>query len=102
MFYIDFTDASDLVFPQLYSLSCRWLLPRELGCASARGVLSEMLGNTSKGPNQNFQNHAVIFNSTQSTQFCWDFDSSLVGNFTGNTSQNGVWKVGVMVLFHYV
>ncbi len=120
---------------------------------------SVLLLDTSKGPNQNLQNLAVVFDATQSTPFCWDFDSSFdgkslftsqctaknfggpgaspccgpsviadhpptgglsysyvyvnqhrafislravtanillftVGNFTGNTSQNGVWKVG--------
>jgi hypothetical protein len=114
---------------------------------------------TSKGPNQNFQNLPVAFDATPSTPFCWDFDSSFdgtslftsqctaknfggpgaspccgpsviasrpptggvsysyiyvnqsqafisvravtanillftVGNTTGDTSQNGVWKVG--------
>src|SRR6266699_4056443 len=120
---------------------------------------SVLLLDTSKGPNQNLQNLAVVFDATQSTPFCWDFDSSFdgkslftsqctaknfggpgaspccgpsviadrpptgglsysyvyvnqhralislravtanillftVGNFTGNTSHNGVWKVG--------
>ena len=114
---------------------------------------------TSKGPNQNFQNLPVAFDATPSTPFCWDFDSSFdgrslftsqctaknfggpgaspccgpsviasrpptggvsysyiyvnqsqafisvravtanillftVGNATGDTSQNGLWKVG--------
>jgi eukaryotic-like serine/threonine-protein kinase len=121
----------------------------------------EMLAilDTSKGPNQSVQNLQVAFDASNSTPFCWDFDSSFdgkslftsqctaknfggpgaspccgpsviadrsptggpgysyvfvnqaqaftavravtantllftVGNFTGDTSQNGVWKVG--------
>jgi hypothetical protein len=118
-----------------------------------------LLLDTKNGPNQKLQNLAVVFDSTLSTPFCWDFDSSFdgknlftsqctaknlggpgaspccgpsvianrpptggnsytyvfvnqnqafirlravtpkillftVGNFTGDTSQNGVWKVG--------
>ncbi len=34
---------------------------------------------TSKGPNQNVQNLQVAFDSTPSTPFCWDFDSSFDG-----------------------
>lgn len=34
---------------------------------------------TSKGPNQNVQNLPVVFDATQSTPFCWDFDSSFNG-----------------------
>ena len=34
---------------------------------------------TSKGPNQNFQNLPVAFDATPSTPFCWDFDSSFDG-----------------------
>lgn len=122
----------------------------------------EMLAilDTSKGPNQSVQNLQVAFDASNSTPFCWDFDSSFdgkslftsqctakslipgpgeepccgpsviadrsptggpgysyvfvnqaqaftavravtantllftVGNLTGDTSQNGVWKVG--------
>ena len=113
---------------------------------------------TSKGPNQQYQNLPVAFDASTSTPFCWDFDSSFdasnlfvsqcsasssggpgadifqgpsvitvrapegspysylyvnqgrafttlravtkttllftVGNTTGDTSQNGLWKVG--------
>lgn len=34
---------------------------------------------TSKGPNQNYQNLPVAFDSGPSTPFCWDFDSSYNG-----------------------
>src|SRR5260370_7325093 len=35
---------------------------------------------TSKGPNQQWQNLPVAFDASSSTPFCWDFDSSFDGN----------------------
>jgi hypothetical protein len=40
---------------------------------------SVLLLDTSKGPNQNYQNLPVVFNAALSTPFCWDFDSSFDG-----------------------
>jgi len=51
---------------------------------------------TSKGPNQQWQNLPVAFDASSSTPFCWDFDSSFDGNilFTSQCSAPSVGSPG--------
>lgn len=51
---------------------------------------------TSKGPNQQWQNLPVAFDASSSTPFCWDFDSSFDGKilFTSQCSAPSVGSLG--------
>jgi hypothetical protein len=58
---------------------------------------SLLILDTSKGPNQSVQNLQVAFDASNSTPFCWDFDSSFDGKslFTSQcTAMNNVGAPG--------
>jgi hypothetical protein len=54
---------------------------------------------TSKGPNQNYQDLPVAFDASTSTPFCWDFDSSFDANnlFVSQCSASSSGGVGANI-----